>query len=313
MELREDAFTGSLVVVAPQRHGIGAPQKPLPAALPEVPLAACPFCPGHEAETEATIERIPASGAWSARVVGNRFPLVGEGTGLPGRHEVIVEHPGHDEDWATFDDAHAAALLSLYRRRVRAVEAVPGVAYASLFRNRGRRAGSSQPHPHAQLVGLSVTPPDVARRDERMRAHHARTGETLLATLLRETLEDGRRVVHEGEHAVVLCPHAPHRVHELWVVPRVARGALAHDDGLDPALGPLLARATRALAAVTGDADRNLIARTVPVPSARAPHASFHFELCPRTTGGAGFELGTGIDVITVPPEASAAAIRALW
>src|SRR6185295_11020540 len=152
MELREDAFTGSLVVVAPQRHGIGAPQKPLPAALPDVPLASCPFCPGHEAETEATIERIPdAPGtAWAARVVGNRFPLVGEGTGLAGRHEVIVDHPGHGDDWTTFDDAHATALLALYRRRVRAVERAPDVAYASLFRNRGRRAGSSQPHPHAQ-------------------------------------------------------------------------------------------------------------------------------------------------------------------
>ncbi|MDQ3036453.1 MAG: DUF4931 domain-containing protein, partial [Myxococcota bacterium] len=157
-ELRVDAFTGIAVVIATGRSTIGAAR---PAGLPEVARERCPFCPGHEAETEATLLAIGEP--WQVRVVANKYPVMREAADAPrhpralaahGAHEVVIESRDHEGDLATYDAAHAALVLEAIRARVRALEARDGVAAISVFRNRGRRAGSSQPHPHSQLVAL---------------------------------------------------------------------------------------------------------------------------------------------------------------
>lgn len=304
-ELRTDPWTGAVVLIAPHRDGIGS-TKPMHVALPAVPPDRCPFCPGHEADTEATLEQIPTHGSWRARAVANRFPLVAA-------HELIVDHPDHHTDWSTFDDAHATALYGLYRRRIAALAARPDSAQVTFFRNRGRAAGSSQPHPHAQVLASTWVPPEVALRERHARAHHATRGETLLATLIAETLAGGSRLVFADDDVAVLCPHAPHRPHELWIAPRAGGGDLGAAASLDAALGRAVAHATRALAAAFGDGDRNLLARTFPVAQCGEPHATFHLEIHPRGKGGAGFELATGVDVVTVAPEESAARLRSVW
>jgi UDPglucose--hexose-1-phosphate uridylyltransferase len=118
---------------------------------------ACPFCPGHESETEGTVDAVlDAHGAWRVRVVRNRFPMVSPeavlahpapgGRELPGRGvaEVIVEAREHDAELPDYSREHAAAVLRMYRDRLRALEAAPGVRAVSVFKNHGRRAGSSQ-------------------------------------------------------------------------------------------------------------------------------------------------------------------------
>jgi UDPglucose--hexose-1-phosphate uridylyltransferase len=136
-ELRLDPFTGAHTLIATGRASIGASR---PGGLPSGG-ARCPFCPGHEADTEDTIW---ASGdPWDVRVVLNRFPLVDD-TRAAGRHELVIESRAHDQDLVDLPVDALASLLSVYQSRVRALEAIPGIASVVLFRNRGRRAGSSQ-------------------------------------------------------------------------------------------------------------------------------------------------------------------------
>ncbi|MCC6874182.1 MAG: hypothetical protein IT378_07720 [Sandaracinaceae bacterium] len=312
-ELRLDPFTGRYAVIAPARSGLGAAR---PAGLPER-NEHCPFCRGHEADTEATILAWPSEGPWRVRVVANRFPIVEPGEqvsltsgALPARgaHEIVIDSDAHGADLGDLDDEHAAALVRVYRDRVRALEA--RAEHAVLFRNRGRRAGSSQPHPHTQLAGLDFVPIDVAHRWERAQAHHRAAGRSLWASSLDDELRAGTRIVESTTSIVTFCPFAPTRPWEQRLMPRTAGRFAAIDDALARDLGRALVRAHARLRRVLGEVDYNVVLRQPPA-RALGPAAGWHLELLPRLGGDAGFELSTECMVVVVAPETAAAALAA--
>jgi UDPglucose--hexose-1-phosphate uridylyltransferase len=296
-ELRFDALTGGHVAIAPGRASIGASR---PGGLPSV-SARCPFCPGHEADTEETIAS--SGDPWDVRVVLNRFPLVEEST-TGGRHELVVESRAHDLDLADLAPDALARVLGVYRDRVRALETMEGVRSVIVFRNRGRRAGSSQPHPHGQIVAAPIVPPAVRLRD-----CIALAEPELLARLIDEERRAGARVVIDADGWVTFCPYASSRAHEVRIAPDFACDRFsAVDDARLVALAAHLSRALRALRTRMGLADYNLLVRD---PAIATRGTFFTLEILPRTGGDAGFELGSGVSVCVVSPEETAEALRA--
>lgn len=303
-ELRCDVLTGEQVAISPGRRGIGAVRV---GGLPE-PRGECPFCPGHEAETETTVLAIGEP--WEVRVVRNRFPIVLEDPEPPspnaraarGVHEVVIESRDHDADLATYDPEHAVRLLQAMRSRVRALEALPGIASVSLFRNRGRRAGSSQPHPHAQIVALDVVPPEVGKRA----AIAARTPR-LLDTLIERERAEGARVVVDADGFVTLCPFASHRAWESRIAPSFPCPRFSElEDAQLEILARRLVDLAQRLRRVLGDHDYNVLVRDPPVGA----RDGFVIDVLPRTGGDAGFELQSGIGICVVAPEDAARALR---
>jgi UDPglucose--hexose-1-phosphate uridylyltransferase len=311
-ELRRDVFTRTWVVVAPGRHGIGAVR---PGGPPEL-AGRCPFCPGSEADTEETVLAI--GDPWQVRVVGNRYPIVRRDPPPPshhaavpasGVHEVVIESRAHDVDLADYDAAHATNVLEAIRARLRVLEAMGRIAAVSVFRNRGRRAGSSQPHPHTQIVALQHVPSTVALRAEIAR-HDAERGRTLLASAIALERREGTRIVEDAEGVITYCPFASHRAWEARLAltepcPRFS----AIDDARLEVLARRLVDLCRRLRAVLGPHDYNVLLRDPPVGLDEG--AFFTVDVLPRTGGDAGFELQSGTPVCTVPPEHSAAALRA--
>lgn len=307
-ERRVDPFTGRSVLIAPSRRRIGGARA---GGLPEA-SGRCPFCPGHEADTEATLAQWPAEGPWQVRVVGNKFPVVTprSSDGAAGFHEVGIDAREHELDLDGLRVEHAAAMLRVYRDRLRALENEKGVATTLLFRNRGRRAGSSQPHPHTQLAALGWVPAEVALRWAVARAHYEAHGETVLETTLRRELDEGARLIAQCAHFVRYCPFAPSRPFEMRIAPRDGGGRFSSlaDDALHALATHLIdayARLRRA-----GVTDENLVLRQ-PALEHVGPAARWHLEILPRTGGDAGFELATGEMIVVVTPEEAAAVLRA--
>ena len=327
---RWDELTRSWVVVLPSRRAAGnALRRPAGPLLPKIE-GRCPFCPGNEADTEETLAAWPAEGPWRVRVVRNKYPIArdtpgsltsGPGPdvspgftweGAVGAHEVVVEAAEHDVDLPDLADDHLADVLCAYRDRMRAIAARPGVVSVAAFRNRGRRAGSSQPHPHGQVVGSPVLGPHERARDEAARAFFDDSGEILLSSLLARELAAGERVVETTPRFVALCPYAPHQSREVHLVPSdPARTFLAAGDAPLAELAALLGRTLRRLVGVTGGTDYNLVLRVPPIASAASPHAFWFIDILPRSSGGAGYEHTTGIDLVVIPPERAAAELRA--
>lgn len=298
-EVRRDPWSGAENIVAPGRLVIGGVR---PGGLPE-PSARCPFCPGHEAETEATVAAY--GDPWRVRVVANRFPLVAEEMpAARGAHEVVIETREHDVDLPDLDRARLAEILGAYRDRTRALAERPGIAAVVAFRNRGRRGGSSQPHPHAQVVALDYVPPQLRMRD----ALAAADPELFERAI--ETERRSERLIAEHDGFVTFAPYASARAHEVRIAPAQRIERLAQfSDAQITALAEHLGRALRALRARMGLSDYNLLFRD---PALGARSGFFSLEILPRTGGDAGFELHTGSSICLVAPEETAAALRAL-
>jgi UDPglucose--hexose-1-phosphate uridylyltransferase len=325
--LRRALAGGTWSIVAPHRFG-----RPAGTASSR-PAEHCHFCEGNEHETEAEVyalrrhDTAPDTPGWLVRVVPNKYPAVQIHAGqaapverrsglVPARgcHEVIIETPDHRAGLAALTTPELAAVLGVYRARLRALSAWPDVRSVALFRNEGAAAGASQEHPHAQVLGLPVVPGRLARETALARRHLRQRGCCSTCEMLERESRHGARVVMESPDFLVLAAFAPRFAYETWIVPR-SHGhefAAATRRQLSAAAG-VLAQVLAALRGVMGGAfPFNVVVQTAPVRAGTQTERAFHWrlEILPRLTTASGFELGSGVFIVTVSPEQAARHLR---
>jgi UDPglucose--hexose-1-phosphate uridylyltransferase len=286
-----DPTTGRPILMAPQRQ-----RRPMHTGAAAVSQP-CPFCHGHEAETppEVDAERDPGTAAdgpgWVARAFANKYPA-------NEHHEVLAEGPAHSEQPEDLDVATWRRCLHLWQRRLRALEARPGIACTYLFKNVGALAGASIAHNHSQVLGLAERPPRLTLElAQRRQLGHCPWCATMASAA------DEQRLVFAAAHHVVLVPEPPKLPNETWLLPR-----RCDDDFLTTDLDSLAAAMHTMFAAVAGGFGRpafNMWLHRVP---GEAFH--WHFELQPRTGQMAGLELGGDMYINSVPAAVSAAKLR---
>jgi UDPglucose--hexose-1-phosphate uridylyltransferase len=318
--LHHDARTGRAVFVAPGRD-----ERPTDAELAAgcgVADAAgwCPFCAGNESLTPPDVVRAPAdtSAAWQARIIPNRYPFVAaanpandSGTPRPahGVHEVVIESPRHDTLVTAIDPAGWRASWALVQGRLAELARRDDLAWGTVFKNSGPRAGASLEHVHSQLVAVDFVPPAVAAEF----AAAARQADPF-ATLLAEAAAE-RRIVTEADGLVALAPAAQRQPGEIWVVPADRE---PHFHGVPPSRAAALADLTRdlvgRLARILPGADFNWWLHEAAWRATAAPLATdrwhWHLEIVPRVNQLAGFELGTGCHITPLPAVEAAARLR---
>jgi UDPglucose--hexose-1-phosphate uridylyltransferase len=326
-QLRKDPVVDRWVLVAPERAA-----KPTELEDPGhlAHHAACPFCAGHERETPHELLALRDPGTpidapgWRVRVVPNRFPAVRRDAGPVsgsdplftlqpgyGAHEVVIECPQHEPSLAALPEGQVRDLFAVYRDRLAALRADPRLAYVQVFKNHGVGAGASVEHAHSQILALPRVPRLVQDELDGAAAYHRAHGRCLFCDLLGRELAAGERVVLAGEHCVAFCAFAGRFPYETWVLPR--RHA-AHYDGLTAAeladLAAVMRTLLRRLAAVEREPAYNSVLHTAPITAAELPHYHWHWELLPRLTGIAGYELASGYFLNPLPPEEAAARLR---
>jgi UDPglucose--hexose-1-phosphate uridylyltransferase len=289
-ELRVDPLTGRTVAMAPGRSGRPGASAPFLDPVADGELESCPFCEGHEARTPPETLALPAEGrvpdtpGWLVRVVPNLYPAFE-------RQEVVVHAPFHARSLVELDGAQLELIAEAWRLRAAAARA-DGFEHVFAFVNEGKAAGASLMHSHSQLLCLREQPPLPAAEQEG-------NGCRLCEYLDRERA-DGSRIVLEQDGLVLLCPYASRTPFECLVAPFEHEGS-----GFTSALlGGGLALAVEAL--------RRLDELDGPRPANLWLHdgAHWHLELLPRLTVFASIELGAGLYVNTVPPEAAAGTLR---
>jgi UDPglucose--hexose-1-phosphate uridylyltransferase len=327
-ELRQDPFTRSWVVIAPERDR--RPQSAAPTAASASARSSrdpgCPFCPGNEERTPGELWRTPAPdrAAWAVRVVPNRFPILAPGDGPAprhvtgpfvsaagtGAHEVVIETPRHDLDLPDLDDTAVAAVLGAYRARARALRRIqPGLVLP--FRNHGAAAGTSLMHPHSQIIAAPVVPLRYRHLFDTARAYYDDRGTCLYSDVADAELASGERVLADDGRVLAFAPYASSVPFETWLVPRPHQASFA--DASDETLAGtarLLRRVLGALRGALGDVAYNYVLVSAPNGEEGTAYFSWHLRILPRITTAAGFELGTGIAVNPVPPEQAAARLR---
>ena len=308
-ELRHDALTGRLVLLAPSRAG-----RPKTTASVEVRDGSdtCPFCPGHEHETPPEIARTgpgaPGTPGWRVRVFPNLYPIVGgehASTGATGSHEVVVLSPDHSRSFARLTHDEAAEVLSVLRDRARSLRDA-GRDHVQVLLNHGRAAGASIAHPHAQILALDFVPPAVTVAGERFASA---ASDLVLADLAESTDHD--QAVVTGDEVAAWCPTGSALPFEIRVAALRAgthfeEASDAHVLGVAVVLRDVLS----AIAAALDDPPYNVVVHTAGATTAHAYH--WWIEVVPRTNVVAGFEMGTGVLVNTMDPAAAAAQLRSV-
>ena len=133
---------------------------------------------------------------------------------------------------------------------------------------------------------------------------------------IRRKLDVGQFVIERGKKFIAIKPFASRYEWEVHILPLVHQSdflAITPDEVAD--LARILRRTMARLDAVLGGAQYNYFLHSVPhAPNTANCAASYHWhlEICPRTSIPTGFELGSGLFVNTVSPEAAAAKLRAV-
>ena len=327
-EIRQNIITRQWVIIATERarrpHDFSTLEK-LQVELP-VRVATCPFCPGNEDKTPPETFRTPKTGPWRVRAMPNKFaalaaegPTVRMNVGIKrtisgvGLHEVIVETPDHSATLARMGDEEVELVLRAYLNRYHAVMADPRVEQVTLFKNHGVGAGTSLEHPHTQLIGTPIIPSEVLERLETALKLYNDIGGCLFCATLEEEMDEGTRVVVEGEHFVAFVPFAALSPFHLWIFPKRHSASFGNIEEAEVKdLARVLRHLLRKLYDGLGNPDYNFTIRTAPKESERVKYYHWYLSVVPRVSRIAGFELGSGMFINTALPEESAQFLRSI-
>jgi UDPglucose--hexose-1-phosphate uridylyltransferase len=326
-ELRQNFLTKEWVIIATERAKRPeelATHRPL--EMPPSFIETCVFCPGNENKTPPEVMRTPADTGqpWTIRVVPNKFAAL-SADALPSRslnhlrrriegfgfHEVIVDTPNHAHCMALLTDEEVAEVLRVYKHRYNALSLDHRIAHVTLFKNHGADAGASLQHPHSQLIATPVIPSQVRHRMHEALRHYDDVGECMFCHLVEREVEEQTRVVIKSEHFVameVFASATPFATHIFPLRHMASFGDIRAAEIADLArvLRTILAKLYMGL----DNPDYNFTIRSGPAEYAGARHFHWYVSVIPRLTRVAGFELGSGMFINTVLPEAAAEFLR---
>ena len=322
--IRHDPLSDRRIYLAPRRDA-------RPNDLINCRKAECPFCIKNSSLTPDPVQQWPSLEAlhWKSRIIPNRYPIVEIGrpatqTGgnaksvmttqnsvhAHGVHDVVIESPHHIESvlQIPFDDW--VGVWTICQQRMKQLSTDSGFTWATIFKNGGVQAGASLAHVHSQLIAIDCIPPTISTKCDRV-IHQPR----LFRNILSDANDEGR-VIHSYKNFVAIVPPAPRQPFEAWLISKNP-SCFFHTE--NQSCVEDIARFTQhfpaALEHLLPGASYNWWLHQFPFISSStlhkaAEHWHWHLEALPRITPLAGFELGTGYHVSTVPPKTAARLLR---
>jgi UDPglucose--hexose-1-phosphate uridylyltransferase len=326
-ELRQNFFSKEWVIIATERAK--RPEELFTQrAVETIPpvVDTCVFCPGNESKTPHEILRLPenAKEPWSVRVIPNKFAALSsevqptrslqhlrrriEGFGF---HEVIIEGPDHSRCMALLPDEQVANVLRAYQERYNTLSHDRRINHITIFKNHGAEAGASQPHPHSQLIATPVIPSQVRHRLFEALRHYDDVGECMFCHMVEREIEDQTRIVMKSERFVVMEVFASATPFATYIFPLRHQASFGNISDFEMAdLARVLRTFLAKLYVGLGNPALNYTIRSAPADYSAARHFHWYLSVIPRLTRTAGFELGSGMFINTVLPEAAAEFLR---
>jgi UDPglucose--hexose-1-phosphate uridylyltransferase len=323
-ELRKDPVTGNWIVIAKGRAARLRGKRDGDSEE-EDDIHTCPFEDPKASGNADPVLLYPSGGeaGWSLQVIPNKYPAFAGG-GCPeitkvgpyavqegmGFHEVIITRD-HTKHLAILGKEKVEEVLRAYRTRYLALKKEECVKYISLFHNHKKGAGASLSHPHSQLIAIPFLPSDIRRSLRGSGKFYQKHGECVHCAMLAWERKENKRIIFENEEFIAFCPFISRGAYEVRLLPK------AHDayfekisDGGIQALSEILQEVLLRLYKNLENPPYNFYIHTAPVDSGEYSHYHWHFEIRPKLETGAGFELGTGVEISAVEPERAAEVLR---
>lgn len=329
-QVRRDPVIGRWVIVE-QREKSLAPQdyEKEPHVIKQE--AVCQFCPGREGQTPAEVDAIrpgpyaPNANGWLTRVVPNKFPalriegeLARRGVGLYdmsngiGAHEVLIETPEHNKNFADYSVDEVARVIKLYQNRSASLARDKRFKYIMIFKNYGQSAGASVEHAHSQIVALPMVPKYVAEELEGAKQYYDFRGRCVFCDMIQQEYQDQRRIITSNDGFLGFCPFVPRFPFESWIFPKNhGSDFVTMQDKERGELAEILKSVLLRMKICLSDPSYNFYLHVAPIEYENPQSYHWHIEIVPQLTRIAGFEWGTGFYVVRTAPSVAAEYLRA--
>lgn len=334
-DIRLDRIHNKYVLIAPER--LRRPELNLDDKNIEKTSARCPFCDGNESLTPPEIMAVrdneANSSGWITRVVPNLYKAVQieqqstsrregmfESVAGVGAHEVLIDTPNHECGIECLEPLSIEHWLRSILRRAEDLKNDKRLIYLSVFKNKGKRAGATQEHPHTQILALPVMPRGELVFLERNMAYYTRHGRGIVQDILDSELHEKERIIQSMGNFVAFCPYASGYPFEVMIAPKTDLSSLtqcSRDDISDLAL--LFKELCKRMKKQLGEFDYNLYFSLAPLNenfeneiyfSHLQKNYRFFIRIIPRIYTLGGFEVGSGMMINPVAPEECANLLR---
>jgi len=200
----------------------------------------------------------------------------------------------------------AETMIALARDAISDAARAEQTDYLQVVQNWGAEAGARTNHLCLDLYDLPLIPHRVAEELGGAARFVIREGECPWCRLVREEVREGARLVWQDDDSVAFAPWGSRSPFEVWVVPRAhaADFGRAGDEAVR-ATARALRRVLGALGLALDGPPYNLVLHTAPLRERVDATFHWHWEIHPRLREIAGLELGTGLPVSPVAPEAA--------
>ena len=178
--------------------------------------------------------------------------------------------------------------------------------HLQLVQNWGAQSGARTNHLCLDLYDLPLIPHRVGEELGGAARFVIREGECPWCRLVREESRSRERLVWEDAATVAFAPWGSRSPFEVWIVPRQHEADFGRaDDAAVRATAQALRQVLGGLGASLDGPPYNLVLHTAPLRERVDATFHWHWEIHPRLREIAGLELGTGLPVNPVSPEAA--------
>ena len=178
--------------------------------------------------------------------------------------------------------------------------------YLQVVQNWGAQAGARTNHLCLDLYDLPLIPHRIGEELGGAARFVIREGECPWCRLVREESRGRSRLVWEDASTVAFAPWGSRSPFEVWIVPREHEADFGRaNDAAVRATAQALRQVLGGLAASLDGPPYNLVLHTAPLRERVDATFHWHWEVHPRLREVAGLELGTGLPVNPVSPEAA--------
>ncbi|MDV3278598.1 MAG: galactose-1-phosphate uridylyltransferase [Nitrososphaerales archaeon] len=330
VEIRKDYFTEKLSVILPDRGlkpGQVMPQK----------VEKCNYCPGNEDMTppadlvivkkgETLLKQTDSEGDvvknWSVRIFPAKNPLVtptappsfGESPHYSepavGYHYVLVATPKHELPFSRIDVEQWTNILASLQDKVRWLYAQKGVSYVLVFANSEKEGTPTAVHPSIQIITTPRVPPAVEVEAETVQNSLNELGVCPMCQVV-STETGGPRQILATDFFIAFAPWVSTHSYEFWIYPKrhmTSLLKLSQKEMMDLAL---MLRSTLGGMAKTFDNLSFVMVFHSSSEKKTTKQIHWHIEVFPKKSHWSGLELGGGIYVNDVSPEAAAQVLGA--
>jgi len=260
----------------------------------------CPFCP-EKINKKTIVDKINSGKNWQVASIKNIYPAVTlNNKSAYGVQEVIIETPDHTKEMANLPEAQIEKVLRMYARRTTSLARHKKIDYILCFKNQGSKAGASIIHAHSQVFATHLLPPEV--NDELQAAQDYKVAHKTCAycDIIKKEIKSPRRII-EDKYVAAFSPYASEYHYEAWIFTKRHLDNITH---LNKNEFKSFARALKIILTKMQALDLSYNFFLHQVISNHDQH--FYLKIQPRDSVWAGVELGSGLIINSVPPEAAA-------